>query len=446
MSRSLPDHELLSAYLDDELSLEDRARVEKRLETDAEYAAELESFRDQQQRLQALPKSSIDVRQCVMEAVNDAHSEVANNERKSSWQSAAWVIASLAAVLLVGLFLYQPEQVSDFAMVQNEATLDDEMSGGVGGAELSLKSSAAADIVTEQSLPADRSSALDSLADDGDSLLKHRTPAAERPGSLVQPSVEPMAVNPSESRSRSIPAPAFARRDKVDASSLPAMPAEPTAESAPSASGFAAPSADDYAMKFKVDQQPMLDLLEMAGVDTEERSIASSSVDGGSEADDFAIEGLLKDATEFKRLDEQMNRSWYVRPKGEQSDVRLTLELFRNALSEAGCAYQEEKALRPLSEQSAMRKQTKQNVPSRNKEPVEFIVVATPEQLVRLRDSLAPFFSIYRLDLLLRAIAVERQEEWDGSMLPSVKGLDPPGDGRMYQFSVYPEKQPAGDQ
>ena len=93
-----------------------------------------------------------------------------------------------------------------------------------------------------------------------------------------------------------------------------------------------------------------------------------------------------------------------------------------------------------------MRKQTKQNVPSRNKEPVEFIVVATPEQLVRLRDSLAPFFSIYRLDLLLRAIAVERQEEWDGSMLPSVKGLDPPGDGRMYQFSVYPEKQPAGDQ
>ena len=54
MSESNPNDELLSAYLDDELSQEQRALVEQRLATDPEYAATLDAFRDQQMRLRAL--------------------------------------------------------------------------------------------------------------------------------------------------------------------------------------------------------------------------------------------------------------------------------------------------------------------------------------------------------------------------------------------------------
>ena len=71
MTLPLPNDELLSAYLDDELSPADRARVEERLATDSDYATTLEGLRNVRERLRALPKGSIDVRRAVMDQVSD---------------------------------------------------------------------------------------------------------------------------------------------------------------------------------------------------------------------------------------------------------------------------------------------------------------------------------------------------------------------------------------
>ena len=119
MNEPTPDHELLSAYLDDELSQEERARVEKRLETDPEYAAALDAFRDQQLRLRSLPKGSIDVRQRVMDAIGEK-STLATAENQSGWKLNPWALASLAALILLGVFLFLPDSGPKQPVVQNE--------------------------------------------------------------------------------------------------------------------------------------------------------------------------------------------------------------------------------------------------------------------------------------------------------------------------------------
>jgi hypothetical protein len=422
MNEPIPDDELLSAYLDDELSPEERARVEQRLATDREYAATLDAFRDQQQRLRALagslPEGSIDVRQRVMDAV-EAKSTIAAAENRSGQKFNLWVLASLAALVLLGVFLFLPDFGMEQAVVQNDLSDNPAVVAGkvdekVDDADLSAENEAAVvskgiAMEAQDPIPASRQSRLERQMASGEE-------GDEASGSDAEP--EFAAVDAAAAKS------SLAAADD-------AQPAQP----------------NDFSMKFHMRQNEMLDMAAVAGSDvaaapqneadkqalrlqagaageselTSKRS-ASESVFEETTVDDEA-EGVKI----FKQLEGRANRIWHVGPSYSDSKKPLTLVRFREELEKAGCDYREERAW---------------SVSDKAGRGIEFIVTATPEQLVKFQSSVKQFSYVSRFDKLIDALSSDgAQSSWDGSLLPRVNGLDPAGDARVYLFNVFPAKE-----
>lgn len=446
MNQPLPNNELLTAYLDNELSPEDRARVEQRLTTDAEYAATLGAFQDVQKRLQSLPKGSIDVRRSVMKRVGE-QSRVAVRERQSNWQAAAWAIASLAALLLLGLFLFLPE--TELAVVQKDAAEVGDAVARKDGDEVALdkddapfklqegppQSEALAAIPESQS-HLRRSVAADRLESSGLASGQATRGMQPSPQSVAREPALPAAVSqPMEraDRSREASEAQLINESILRRESAPELARKVPVFSTPLQSSSSASSLDKKLLEEEADSDQLDDI--------EERHSAQVALD------DLTIDPA---AAGVDALTRNVFRVWHVRPKHDQSGERLTLARFRRALEQAGCDYREAEPLRPRRQSSALKKGAEAGDVAKEKREINFIVVATPEQLVTLRNLTERFASVDRIVEIMSSIRVlnQPQKEWDGSRLPRVNGLDPAGDGRTYRFLVFlpeKEKEPSGD-
>jgi hypothetical protein len=468
MNKPIPDDELLSAYLDDELSPEERARVEQRLATDREYAATLDAFRDQQQRLRALagslPEGSIDVRQRVMDAV-EAKSTIAAAENRSGQKFNLWVLASLAALVLLGVFLFLPDFGMEQAVVQNDLSDNPAVVAGkvdekVDDADLSAENEAAVvskgiAMEAQDPIPASRQSRLERQMASGEE-------GDEASGSDAEP--EFAAVDAAAAKSSLAAAddaqPAqpndfsmkfhMRQNESLDMAALAGSDVEAAPEklqqqsnanrmtrsrSAPIAPTFSKPGLSSVVQN-EADKQSLRLQAGAAGESelTSKRS-ASESVFEETTVDDEA-EGVKV----FKQLEGRWARTWHVRPAGEGSAVAL----FRQSLELAGCRFQLVRSSDAQSHSSgfAAGPQKDQLVKKKKGQQVDFIVTATPQQLVNLRNSVVFFADLRRLDRMLSALkADEAQSSWDGSLLPRVNGLDPAGDARVYLFNVFPAKE-----
>jgi len=409
MNAPTPDHELLSAYLDDELSPEDRARVEERLATDPEYAATLEAFRDQQMRLQSLPKGSINVRQRVMDAIGDesistvAAADVGSNEAQSARRFNPWVLVSLAALLLLGAFLFVSEWGADQAIVLNEVNgVKEELHGDelAESDEVAMKPD-------EMRKAGERGSdfapfsrkAMPAQQPDGDDEIGLRRPLSNVRES--QEGTENGIVGGDVSRDR--PAP-------TDAAPVPGLASKSNMFDEPKRSLSKSQQSLDLAAGAQ------------ASDEADERAAIEAVGKGAAQDDD-----MFPDADSLKRL--KGNRVWAFYPTNDQSGQRLTIARLRKALDEAGCEHREAKRVSQLmrSQRTAV---------------VNLIVVATPPQLVKLRELAGEFASMERLDIMLKSEKpVLTQADWDGSLLPLDESIDLPGDGRTYLFSCHPEEE-----
>ena len=143
--------------------------------------------------------------------------------------------------------------------------------------------------------------------------------------------------------------------------------------------------------------------------------------------DDRTIDGVVPSKEIVKRLVNRLDRNWTVRPSADPSDESLTLAQFRRALAEAGCDYWEGKFPRSVANTKADDLVSVVTA----KRVFDFIVVASPEQLVVLRKSAGQFASMTMFHLSSLSSSSQRpavsREEWDGSLLPREDGLDPPG-------------------
>ncbi len=143
------DDELLSAYLDDELSAEERAVVESRLATDPLARQTLEHLRSVSQSVRDLPQESVgrDLRDSVLRRAEAARTDrdgvagpgpsarMATNDASLPTISIGhtrrgWVWASLAVAAAVLIMVFQPglEQDADLpnvAQTKDESTADE---------------------------------------------------------------------------------------------------------------------------------------------------------------------------------------------------------------------------------------------------------------------------------------------------------------------------------
>src|SRR5688572_24685920 len=154
------DDELLSAYLDDELSPEDRAAVEARLATDPSAQQLLHQLRAVSEAVQALPQEVVghDMRESILHQANaarrsataaglraaDEHADVSNGQPSTSLDDApkltigrtrrGWVWASLAiaAALLIMVFGREPERDRLPVVAQHQD--NDQLRNARGGA------------------------------------------------------------------------------------------------------------------------------------------------------------------------------------------------------------------------------------------------------------------------------------------------------------------------
>lgn len=440
MNVPLPNDEFLTAYLDNELSQEDRVRVEQRLATDSEYAATLDAFQDVRKRLQALPKGSIDVRQRVMDRVGE-QSRVATGRRKSNWQAAAWAIASLAALLLLGLFLYLPERASDFAVVQNEATSVEETAVGDEQDEiaLALKDESVAELKMQDVPPPAPQAAKPEIRLSRSVTADRSEPTSQASGqsirSVPRNDRAVAAKKQSAAAAASQPTSAAAERSQEELESQLMDDAFLRRRSAPSAAAGSVPTRSSQAEGPEIGKSFKAPVAGVAPFDRDEEQAADLST-----IDKLTIEGALTGKDLLKRLEKRPYRIWMVDPTSDQSDERLTLARFRRALEQAGCDYRVENPLRPLS-QSGIKSEPDRI--AKGKQGIDLIVVAAPEQLVKLRKLAKQFSSMSRVDITMRSTRGSMsQEDWDGSRLPRDDGLDPQGDGRTYLFWVTPEKEP----
>lgn len=115
MASELPQQELLSAYLDDELSQQQRAQVEAMLASDTRYAELLDQWKRQRQQLTELSRFNLggDFTDRLLEqigslaatptaAARDDTTAVANMASKPiNWRLVGAALASLAALLLI---------------------------------------------------------------------------------------------------------------------------------------------------------------------------------------------------------------------------------------------------------------------------------------------------------------------------------------------------------
>ncbi len=100
------DDELLSAYVDGELTEDEHAKVEQRLRDDPNAKALVDQLREISQTMQSLPRltASEGLRQAVLQRTLPSESE----ERQLSWsRRLLWPALAVAAVLM--LMLYRPQ-------------------------------------------------------------------------------------------------------------------------------------------------------------------------------------------------------------------------------------------------------------------------------------------------------------------------------------------------
>ena len=140
--------QLLSGYLDDALTADERIRVEQLLQSDSEVANELEQLRALRQSLQALSRVDSDIRleqgfadrvlgaavaRAQEEGLADDHplvrlaeqpSTATPSSSRSSWRVAATMVA-LAASIVIAVFMLRPSNEPDPGLVvQSETALE----------------------------------------------------------------------------------------------------------------------------------------------------------------------------------------------------------------------------------------------------------------------------------------------------------------------------------
>ncbi len=134
--------QLLSGYLDDALTVDERVRVEQLLQSNAEVAAELEQLRDLRRSLQVLSRADSDIRldrgfadrvlgaavaRAREEGLADDHPLIRLAEQPStspsvsapgnhSWRNAA-ILVGLAASIALAVFLLRPQSEIDPSMI-----------------------------------------------------------------------------------------------------------------------------------------------------------------------------------------------------------------------------------------------------------------------------------------------------------------------------------------
>ena len=207
--------------------------------------------------------------------------------------------------------------------------------------------------------------------------------------------------------------------------------------SAPTAPTFGTPAPSSI-VEGAADKQSLR--VESAGED--KSGFLKEQLDSESVFDEMTIGDLVDDKQVLKRLEGRFDRMWGLHPTPDQSAERLTLARFRQALEQAGCDFRQWRSLRSQSQSSASEKKSEPDDLVTAKRVVNFIVAATPDQLIALRKLAGQFASMDRLDLALKSTSDVPQEEWAGFKLPRVNGLDPPGDRRIYLFMVFPENEP----
>ena len=113
--------ELLSAYLDNEVTEEERAKVERALMDSPETRTSLESLKQVQSRLQAMPRLTLAddfhervVREVERRSVAQAVAPgTVRSAETSKWMRNATIATTVAAVLVVGLFIAINRQDSE---------------------------------------------------------------------------------------------------------------------------------------------------------------------------------------------------------------------------------------------------------------------------------------------------------------------------------------------
>ena len=107
--------ELLSAYLDGELTDQERTLVEQRLESDAEARQLLSELQDLSTTIRALPQEKVgsDLRAKVLEGHKKEVQQTSNASRR--W---IWPMAALAAALLLSIYLPNDEPVENMQVAQ----------------------------------------------------------------------------------------------------------------------------------------------------------------------------------------------------------------------------------------------------------------------------------------------------------------------------------------
>ena len=139
--------QLLTGYLDDALTADERVRVEQLLESNAEIADELGQLRDLRQSLQVLSKVDSDIKldqgfadrvlgaavaRAREEGLADDHplislaeqpstSPAATAPRSSSWRAAA-ILVGLAASIVIAVFVLRPQTETDPVMIAKSET------------------------------------------------------------------------------------------------------------------------------------------------------------------------------------------------------------------------------------------------------------------------------------------------------------------------------------
>jgi hypothetical protein len=211
------DDELLSAYLDDELSPEDRAAVESRLAADPAAQQLLHQLRAVCEAVQALPQEVVghDMRDSILHQANAArqsataagpraaeeHTDVSNGQPSTALDDApkltigrtrrGWVWASLAiaAALLIMAFGREPERdrLPVVAQHQDKDRLRNPRGGATDLEVRAVNEPAASVAEFESAPPPDNRFAWQAPATDMDAVPAPETASAPAPSSGPQP-------------------------------------------------------------------------------------------------------------------------------------------------------------------------------------------------------------------------------------------------------------------
>lgn len=226
------DDELLSAYVDGELTDDERAQVEARLANDPQARQLVDELRTLSQQIQSLPAESIgeDLRATIMQRaeremlIGGQAEKVLPKREASTSRKWTWIALAAAATLLVNLMLpsiQQEEQPLASAKPVQAATTDDVMTAEADADRAEPEGIAAG----EESLVADESNDAERAEAFADKPMPSE-PAAAGAASDVQPRMlassapAPSAGVASRSSNMSLPEQESPTAAIVDLSSL----------------------------------------------------------------------------------------------------------------------------------------------------------------------------------------------------------------------------------